>query len=145
MFKLPKRDWIAQEIERAREHRKRQGHNLTPLQEGMVAAIAAVDPRQEPSSAKELDAIKNDLLNKGAWQAKEEWRISTCFDSEIQKAERDGTTWYDVSVSCDGQRLSCGCPTILEAYAYMRLYQKFIVEQFYSVGPPWADTGKYRS
>lgn len=145
MFKLPKRDWIAQEIERVREHRKQQGHDLTPLQEGIVAAIAAWDPRHEPPSARELDAIQSDVSSVGIWRGQEEWRISTWFDSEIKKSERDGAPWYEVSVSCDGQRLSCACPNIQGAYAYMRLYQKIIVEQFYSVGPPWADTGKYRA
>jgi hypothetical protein len=145
MFGLPKRDWILAEVERVRERRRAQGHELTLLQEGMIAAIAAWDPRYDPSSAKIFDEITAAVTDTGRWFDQEEWRISTYFDSEIRKSERAGKPWFIASVSCDGQSFSCGCPTIEGAYAYVRLYQKIIVDQFYSVGPPWADNGKYRA
>jgi len=145
MFGLPKRNWISAEVERVRERRREQGHELSPLQEGIVAAIAAYDPRHEPTSAKKLNEVESTVSSTGKWSDKEEWRISTWFDLEIRKADDAGKPWFIVTVSCDGQTLSCRCPTIESAYAYMRLYQKFIVEQFYSAGPPWADTGKYKS
>ncbi len=128
--------WVNEEIERIRELRKQQGHTLTPLQEGMVAAIASWDPRFDPSSAEEFRAIQANVQS-GRWEGSEEWRIGTWFNSSISKFVNDGKPRFVVTVRCDGQSLACECPTLNGAYAYMRLYENIIVEQFYSVGPPW--------
>jgi len=69
----------------------------------------------------------------------------TWFDSEISETIKNDAPWFVVAVECDGQRFTCGCPSVEGAYAYMRLYQKLIVEQFYSVGPPWAAANVYES
>ena len=103
----------------------------------MVSAIAAYDPSYEPSAENDLHRIKSGIATEGRSET-EEWRISTWFDSEIRKTTRNGTDWFEVTVSCDGQALSCGSPMLERAYAFMRLYQQIIVYQFYSVGPPWA-------
>jgi len=88
--------------------------------------------------------IVQQVEEKGRWSEQEEWRISTWFDSEIVAGEASGRPWFTTTVSCDGQTLSCGCPSIERAYGFMRLYQKLIVDQFYSVGPPWADQSLYQ-
>lgn len=64
----------------------------------------------------------------------------TWFNSKIAHSVRDDREVYQVSVECDGQTFSCACPT-LGAYAFLRLYQAIIVDQFYSIGPPWMNTG----
>jgi hypothetical protein len=132
------RGWVAERIERARERRRRQGHALSPLGEGLVAAMAAADPAHDPRSADELARIRAALAEAGRWSSSEEWRIMTWAAREIVETRRDGADHFDVSVECDGQRFTCACPSVEGAYAYMRLYQALLVEQFYSVGPPWA-------
>jgi hypothetical protein len=139
---MPKQPaWIAERIERVRLARRRQGHALTPLQEGIVASIAAWDPQHVRASRQALAEIKETVQAEGKWSNQEEWRISTWSECEIVRMQRDGADWYQVCVACDGQKLACGCPTLEQAYAFMRLYQELIVDQFYSIGPPWADSG----
>jgi len=145
MWKQSERKWIADRVEMVRDARRRQGHALSHLQEGIVEVVAACDPKYEHACRKELDAIKDALRDQGRWVNQDEWRISTWFDSQIALGTRNEATIYEVTVECDGQKLSCACPTIEGAYAFMRLYKKMIVDQFYSIGPPWADTGIYKS
>jgi len=137
-------EWIAERVALVRAARKRQGQELTPLQVGIVSAMAGWDPQHERSSREALAEIKETVQAEGKWATQEEWRISTWSECEIVRTQRDSADWYQVGVACDGQSLSCGCPTIEQAYAFMRLYQELIVEQFYSIGPPWADTGIYQ-
>jgi hypothetical protein len=145
MWKKPERKWIADRVAQVRDVTRRSGHELTHLQEGIVEAVAACDPNHEPSCQKELQAIRTAVGEHGRWQSQDEWRISTWFDTQIVAANREGAQVYEATVECDGQRLSCVCPSIEAAYAYTRLYQAIIVDQFYSIGPPWAETGIYKS
>jgi hypothetical protein len=145
MWKQSKRKWIADRVAMVRDARRRQGHELSRLQEGIVEAVAACDPNHEPACQEELEAIRTALGEEGRWVSQEEWRISTWFDTRIVPATRNDAQVYEATVECDGQRLSCACPTIEAAYAYTRLYRSIIVDQFYSIGPPWADNGIYRS
>ncbi len=142
---LPERKWIAERVQRVSEARRQQGHELWRLQQGIVEAIAAWDPAHDPASLRELDAIRSAVGENGRWSAQEEWRISTWFDSSVALISRNGADVYEATVECDGQRLSCECPTIVRAYAYLRLYQALIVDQFYSIGPPWADAEMFES
>ena len=144
-WKTTERKWIAERVAKVRDARRGQGHELSRLQEGIVEAIAACDPNHESACRKELAFIKTALRDEGQWGSRDEWRISTWFDSTIVPATRNGVDVYDVTVACDGQKLSCACPTIEGAYGFMRLYQAMIVDQFYSIGPPWADTGIFKS
>lgn len=137
--------WIADRVAKVRESRARQGHELSRLQQGIVESIAAWDPAEDQASRKELAVIKNAIGSAGRWTAQEEWRISTWFNSSITRSIKNEADVYQVSVECDGQTLACACPTLEGAYAFTRLYQAFIVDQFYSVGPPWASTGMFRS
>jgi len=144
-MRLPERKWIAERVQRVRDARRREGHELSRLQQGIVEVVAAWDPDHNPASRKELDSIKTAVSEKGRWAAQEEWRISTWFDSTITRSTRNGADVYEVAVECDGQKLACGSPTLEGAYAYMRLYQALIIDQFYSIGPPWGDAGIFRS
>jgi hypothetical protein len=141
----PERKWIAERVEEVRAARQRQGHELGRLQQGIVEAVAGWDPVYEPASQRELEAIKAAVHDKGRWAEREEWRISTSFDSSIARTTHEGHDVYQVVVECDGQTLACGCPTIEGAYAFMHLYQAMIIDQFYSIGPPWAATGIFMS
>lgn len=137
--------WIADQVSMIREARRRQGHDLSRLQQGIVESVAAWDPLHEPASRKMLAEIQTALASSGRWTEQDEWRISTYFNSIITRPVEGEGHPYEVSVECDGQMLACKCPTLEGAYAFMRLYQAFIVDQFYSVGPPWASTGMFKS
>lgn len=126
-------------VEAIRSARKRQGHDLTALQEGIIRSIAGWEPEAEKTSKSAFDAVVNAVETSGKWQLDEEWRISTWFRSSIVESTLDGRKWFTASVTCDGQTLSCGCPSIERAYGFVRLYQKLIIDQFYSIGPPWSD------
>ena len=139
MSEQSKGAWVAERVAQVREARRRQGHQLTALQEAIVSSIAASDPKYVPSAREELASITDAIREHGKWSAQEEWRISTWFESEIAKTQQNSAAWYHTTVACDGQVLSCRCPSIEKAFAFMRFYQALIVAQFYSVGPPWAD------
>lgn len=127
-----------------RAARRKQGHELTPLQEAIITTIAKSDPKSDPSSKTMLEAIEAEIDAKGFWHEYDEWRISTSFENRIAKGDLNGKVWFTITVSCDGQSLSCGCPTVERAFGFMRLYQKLIIDQFYSVGPPWADQSLFQ-
>ena len=130
-------------VARVRDARARMGHELTLMQEAIATSIAAHDPRHVRSSQKMFEAIVAAIAQKGEWLEWSEWRISTSFENRIVKTTKGGKDWYEASVECDGQRLACGCPTLEGAFAFMRLYCELIIEQFYSIGPPWADNRLY--
>jgi len=130
---------IRRRVEAVRAARRNQGHELSPLQEAIVIAVASWEPRGEPASAKTLARVKDDIARDGRWSEQEEWRISTWFDSEIITKDVGGHAWFKTTVTCDGQTLSCESPSVERAYGFMRLYQQLIIDQFYSIGPPWAD------
>jgi hypothetical protein len=126
-------------VEAIRSARRKQGHALTLLQEAIVRAIAAWEPRHRQSSAEALSRIGSAIEANGSWEEQEEWRIMTWFDSKIVRGELNGRPWFTATVSCDGQSFTCGCPSIERADGFMRFYQTLIVHQYYSVGPPWSD------
>jgi hypothetical protein len=129
----------AQRIRQRIDQAKRPGHDQTLAQQAMLACFASIDPKHEPDCADKLNAVRDALKNRGSWDETDEWRISTWFESRIEKTVRDSKDWYEVAVECDGQTLSCGCPSVEEAFAFLELYKELIIDQFYSVGPPWAD------
>ena len=132
-------------VDRVREARARLGHELTLMQEAIATTIAEHDPTDVPALCVEFEAVTKAIDQKGEWVDWDEWRISTAFQTRIVKAEKAGKDWYEAAVECDGQKLACGCPTLKGAYAFVNLYKGFIIDQFYSVGPPWADTGLYET
>ncbi|MBS0471190.1 MAG: hypothetical protein JSR60_08970 [Proteobacteria bacterium] len=130
-------------IEARIEQARRPGHELTLAQKAMLSCFASIDPNHEPEYRKRFDSILEALDGAGLWQETTEWRISTWFDSRIEKTVSNGKDWYLVSVECDGQRLACGCPSPEKAFAFLTWYQRMIVDQFYAVGPPWADNAVF--
>jgi hypothetical protein len=137
--------WIDNQVARIREVARRQGHELTRLQEGMIETLAASSPTINSDTRDELASVKAAIDAEGRWAETREWRISTWFTSAISTATRDGKEVFEVSVECDGQQLSCACPTLEGAFAFMLFYETLILQQFYSVGPPWAANGNFGS
>ncbi|MEG3085684.1 hypothetical protein U1707_18750 [Sphingomonas sp. PB2P12] len=131
-------------VEAIRARRKAQGHDLTTLQEGIIQSIADWEPSIEATSQRTLKLISVAISETGRWEDEEEWRISTWFTSSIVEGVLSERPWFTVAVACDGQTLSCGSPSLERAYGFMRLYQKLIVDQFYSVGPPWSDQSPFK-
>jgi len=114
---------------------------MTGLQRAMLVGFASIDPAFSGSDAARLATVKESVDRAGHWQEHSEWRISTSFDSSITRAEQGGALRFRVRVECDGQVLTCLCPSIEKAFAFVSFYEALIVDQFYSVGPPWADAG----
>ena len=136
---------ISESVDRVRATRAKQGHELTLMQEAIVSCVAAYDPKYEPWSKKTLALIREAVDQKGIWTEQDEWRISTWFETKIAKIVRNGTDRYQVAVECDRQTLSCECPSVEKALAFMWLYKRFVIDQFYSVGPPWAENHVFES
>jgi hypothetical protein len=98
-----------------------------------------INPANDSEAATELEEVRQALDQSGQWSKEEEWRISTWMKCTIRPSMRAmGEHDYEVMVECDGQKLSCSCPSIERAFAFYRLYAHLIIYQFYSVGPPWA-------
>lgn len=112
----------------------------TQTQAAFRSFFELIDPKTSVESAKELSELTQAIALTGAWSKTEEWRISTWLKAVIQTDMIDGKQWFRVTVDCDGQTLSCRCPTIQRAFAYYKLYAHIIIYQFYAVGPPWADS-----
>jgi hypothetical protein len=102
------------------------------------AWLESVDPARHAWAADALRRVRDAIERDGCWTEQDEWRISTWFESRIAVVEVEGRSWCAASVECDGQRLSCRCPSVERAFLYVQLYQHLIRSQFYSVGPPWA-------
>lgn len=97
-----------------------------------------IDPKANVDSAKELEEIADAVARFGEWVKNDEWRISTWMQAAIKSESVEGKQWFSVTVDCDGQTLSCRCPTVQRAFAFYKLYAHIIIYEFYSVGPPWA-------
>jgi hypothetical protein len=116
---------------------RRSGHDLSALQEGIIATLAQNTVDQPHNKAK-LEVIRTAIETDGRWSEAEEWRISTWFDNEIVRTEREGYALYTASVRCDGQHLSCEGPSLERVFVFLSLYQAIISQGFYAAGPPWA-------
>lgn len=111
----------------------------TQTQAAFRSFFELIDPKASADSAKELSEITEAVALAGEWSKDDEWRISTWMQAVIKTEMVDGRQWFHVTVDCDGQSLSCRCPTIQRAFAFYKLYAHIIIYQFYAVGPPWAD------
>jgi hypothetical protein len=134
---------VTEFVTRVREDRAGAGHPLTLMQEAIATSIAECDPNFVSWSREKLAAIAEAVEQKGEWVEWDEWRISTAFDVRIGKSRKAGEDMYEATVECDGQRLACLCPTLKKAFAFVQLYKQLIIDQFYSVRPPWADNHLY--
>lgn len=137
MWGRSERQWVKDRVKRVRDHRRRQGHDLSPLQQGLVEAVATCDPAHQPSCREELSQIERAIGLAGVWENRREWRISTELETRI-RFHRDASKPYEVTVACDGQALTCRCPSLDSAYSFKCLYEAIIIDQFYTIGPPWA-------
>jgi hypothetical protein len=135
--------YVKEFVARVREDRAGAGHPLTLMQEAIATSIAECDPNFVSWSHEKLAVIAEAVEQKGEWVEWDEWRISTAFDVRIAKTKKTGEDWYEATVECDGQRLACLCPTLKKAFAFVQLYKRLIIDQFYSVGPPWAANHLY--
>lgn len=113
-------------------------HSQSALQAAFVEYVQSIQPERDRDTAKEIERVKEAIAKSGRWQDYEEWRISTSFDSSIERIEIGGKTWFRVSVECDAQEFICRCPTEEKAVLLAKFYRRLIVAQFFSVGPPWA-------
>jgi hypothetical protein len=112
--------------------------NPSLIQKGFIEYVESVRPDQNERTATELTGVRSAMDKNGHWEEWEEWRISTSFKSRIEREDIEGKTLFKVSVECDGQHFACRCPNLDKAYLISKFYRRVIVDQFYSVGPPWA-------
>jgi hypothetical protein len=112
--------------------------NLGLIGKGFIEYVESIRPDQNERTATELAIVRAAMDKDGHWEEWEEWRISTSFNSRIEREDITGKTWFKVSVECDGQQFMCRCPSLEKAYLVSKFYRRVIVDQFYSVGPPWA-------
>lgn len=110
----------------------------TLLQAAMIKFVESCHADRSADSPAEFERIRKAIDELGQWQEFSEWRISTHFDSSIAKLDVKGQSWFKVRVECDGQEFICRCPTLEKAVLLRRFYERLIIDQFYSVGPPWA-------
>src|SRR5882724_3801042 len=110
----------------------------SPLQRAFIEYVASIQPDRDKHVAEELRRVQVAVATQGFWQDYDEWRISTYFDTRVERIEIEGKTWFKVRVECDAQEFSCRCPSLEKAFLFSKFYRHLIVNQFYSVGPPWA-------
>ena len=110
----------------------------SPLQQAFLDYVASIQPAKDRSIAAELEKVRLTIERDGKWREQEEWRISTYFDTEIMPETVAENRRFYVRVECDGQEFKALCPSLEKAFLVSKFYRKVIVEQFYSVGPPWA-------
>ena len=110
----------------------------SPLQNALVEYVKSIQPDRDRDTAQEIERVRKAIAESGRWQEFDEWRISTSFDSSIEKMEIDGKTSFKVRVECDAQEFVCRCPNLEKAVLLSKFYRRLIIDQFYSVGPPWA-------
>lgn len=110
----------------------------SPLQVPLFEYVKSIQPDRDQETAREIERVRKAIVESGCWQEFDEWRISTSFDSSIEEIEIDGKTLFRVRVECDGQEFICRCPSVDKAVLLSKFYRRLIIDQFYSVGPPWA-------
>jgi len=98
--------------------------------------FSQIDPGQPDNDR--VAEITTAIEQHGQWTESIEWRISTVMDSRIETVDRDGTTWYRVTVKCCYE-LSSECPTLPRAIQYQRVYATLIGDMFWNLGwPSWS-------
>jgi len=103
----------------------------------MLRIALSVDPKDNRDSGHQYNQIEDAIRREGAWSDSYEWRIMTYNDVRIELADLPEGQRYRVEVACGDQKLSCSCRNLRTAFVYMRLYERLIMQGFYSIGPPW--------
>ena len=112
--------------------------DLNKLQQAIADYVISIRPENDRETREQLVRVQEVIETSGTWQEYDEWRISTTFDTRIERIEISGKEWFSVRVECDMQEFSCKCPTLEKALLHSKFYRRLIIDQFYSVGPPWA-------
>lgn len=85
-----------------------------------------------------LVEIRSAVESAGYWESHDEWRISTVTSKRIEPAERHGEKGFLVSAKCDHE-FACFCPTLERAVEMLGVYDKLIMDMFWTLGwPSWA-------
>ena len=86
-------------------------------------------------SQKNYDDIQRQVNEKGFWEMKDEWRISTVTVLCIEKVERYNKLAYKVSAECD-HTFICYCPTVARAIEFLEIFEDLIQSLWSTCG--WA-------
>jgi hypothetical protein len=108
------------------------------MQHAFQDYVASIQPDKNGSISEELQKVRAAISGCGKWHDQDEWRISTYFDTEIKHEINGDSSKFFVRVECDGQEFKAYCPSLEKAFLVSKFYQRIIIDQFYSVGPPWA-------
>jgi hypothetical protein len=101
-------------------------------------------PQIDPGLANDarVEEISTAIKQHGQWNESIEWRISTVMESRIEPIDRDGNTWYRVSVKCCHE-LRTECPTLRRAVQFQSIYAALICDMFWNLGwPSWSSRFK---
>jgi hypothetical protein len=110
------------------------------FRDNAVPYLAELSKRS--SSRDDASAIRSSIEVRGYWETQDEWRISTVTSKRIEKTDRCGHVAYHVRVSCDHE-FSCYTPTLERAIEFLGIYEKLIMDCFWTVGwPSWATREK---
>lgn len=97
---------------------------------------------EQGSSNNNFDEIRSAVEARGLWECHDEWRISTVTTKRVEACEREGRKGFAVSVKCDHE-FSCHCPTLQRAVEFLSIYDRLVIDLFYTVGwPSWAARNK---
>lgn len=98
--------------------------------------FAQIDPGR-PTDER-IAEVSTAIQQDGRWSESIEWRICTVMESTIEPIERDGCTWYRVSVKCCYE-FCCECPTLPRAVEFQWIYAALISDLFWNLGwPSWS-------
>lgn len=112
---------------------RRPGKNSIPYLVGLSDNAASLH---------DIADIRAAIESKGFWHSCDEWRISTFTAKRIEPEEFQGHRGYRVRASC-GHEFSCYAPTLERAVEFLGIYDRLIMDLFWSVGwPSWAAADK---
>ena len=133
MFTAGKHDWIEQQVERAREKLAPRGRPLTPMGDGIAAAVAAWDPRVEPRSRERMAQASEAISREGRWVDFAEISLSLPMRGEIalkageDPAYADKGPVYSVSQSYGSTVLYGEIGGLGAAFALFFVYAELIM------------------
>lgn len=95
-------------------------------------------PSGQAAARHDISEIRKAIERDGFWERHDEWRISTITSKRIEPAVRHGRKGFLVSASCDHQ-FACHCPTLERAIEMLGMYDKLLMDLFWTLGwPSWA-------
>ena len=89
-------------------------------------------------SHKNIEDVEKLIAEKGFWELRDEWRISTVTVLRIEKINDNGEIKYKALAKCDHEFI-CFCPTIPRAFEFIEIYEDLIQKLWLSNGwPSWS-------